>query len=248
MCVGALRISVVLLLACAPLDAHRDQCGPSGSCPEGRQCYRGFCIAADEVGADPITFEWDASLVLGEQPSVDGLGSQIDREDASVAFATSDAGDAAASQPPDARPSSPGTTTAASAALDASQGATVVDGPKDGAPGLSVVPSAPAAPDGSLAAVVQPPPVLATPPSDGRPPVVEPPPSTAPSAPPPPASSGASCSHEGSTAECASNSVCRQIRGGEKQCLRICSNKSDCPPQSSCAGVPGTKLKACEPK
>jgi hypothetical protein len=56
------------------------------------------------------------------------------------------------------------------------------------------------------------------------------------------------CADEGSMAGCPGGTVCKRVTGGAGACLLVCADDEGCPEKTKCVGVPGSSLKACEPK
>jgi hypothetical protein len=61
---------------------------------------------------------------------------------------------------------------------------------------------------------------------------------------------GEECDKTGSTDECVEGGICDTLGGGSTtlQCLKICTQDSDCPTTQACTGVSGSNLKACHNK
>jgi hypothetical protein len=56
-----------------------------------------------------------------------------------------------------------------------------------------------------------------------------------------------SCTKEGQTGECVSGDVCAKQTNGAIECLKICTQQSDCASDEACNGTSGS-LKACRAK
>lgn len=61
---------------------------------------------------------------------------------------------------------------------------------------------------------------------------------------------GEECDKTGSTDECVEGGICDTLGGDTAvlQCLKICTQDSDCPSTQACTGVSGSNLKACHNK
>ncbi|QRK11868.1 hypothetical protein JQX13_18505 [Archangium violaceum] len=61
---------------------------------------------------------------------------------------------------------------------------------------------------------------------------------------------GEECDKTGSTDECVEGGICDTLGGDTTglQCLKICTQDSDCPATQACTGVSGSNQKACHNK
>jgi hypothetical protein len=54
-------------------------------------------------------------------------------------------------------------------------------------------------------------------------------------------------SNPGSTSECDSGEVCRNLSGDGNQCRKICMSQAECPAGENCEGIANTTLKSRKP-
>lgn len=60
---------------------------------------------------------------------------------------------------------------------------------------------------------------------------------------------GESCDESGKTEDvCESGTVCGANTTGGLQCLKICTDQTQCASTEDCNGVEGTNIKGCKPK
>lgn len=61
---------------------------------------------------------------------------------------------------------------------------------------------------------------------------------------------GATCSQSGAAEQCAAGAVCGKPSDGTTslQCLKTCTQQTDCPADQDCNGVEGSSAKGCRPK
>lgn len=61
---------------------------------------------------------------------------------------------------------------------------------------------------------------------------------------------GTTCSQSGAAEQCAAGAVCGKPSDGTTslQCLKTCTQQTDCPADQDCNGVEGSSAKGCRPK
>jgi hypothetical protein len=58
---------------------------------------------------------------------------------------------------------------------------------------------------------------------------------------------GEDCSKEADSDECVDGAFCAKTKSGDLSCMKICTEKSDCPSDTECTGSKET-IKVCQPK
>jgi hypothetical protein len=58
---------------------------------------------------------------------------------------------------------------------------------------------------------------------------------------------GDECDKEADSNECEDGAFCAKTKSGELECMKICTDKIDCPTMTECVGSKET-IKVCQPK